>query len=379
MHLFKESVEFNLDQLLGSFKSRLITGSAFSQARYKIKPVFFSDLNDQLKTGYDQSNKQLWKGHLLIAGDGSSVNLPPSKSIEAYFGVHSATNQGTKSYLARTLLLYDVLNNYVLDAHLSKWEEGEIKLLRRAFVNDFPLNSLFLLDRGFGYYNVLLELLTKQRDFCVRLRPSSSFFKKMLNQKGNDIIALWHPSLREKKSSQTNGLEPAPIEVRIVKVELKTGEIELLATSLSDWEKYSYEDIAELYQYRWGVEEGFKNLKPKMKLEQFGTRKPEGVFQEFFAHIFCMNMISLFGQQADKAIRKKTAHRKYIYRYNWKNAFRIIRKHIVEWIKCIDPEDLIDKIIAAIERTMISVRPDRTFVRDPRNLNRKLRITQFNK
>jgi len=116
-----------------------------------------------------------------------------------------------------------------------------------------------------------------------------------------------------------------------------------------------------------------------MKVEQFGTRKPEGVFQEFFAHIFCMNLIGLFGQEADKIVKKHTSHRKYIYQYNWKNAFRIIRERIIEWIKCIDDGELIEKIINAIGHTTTAIRPDRVFIRDQRNIQKSLRITQFNK
>ncbi|MEM6815808.1 MAG: hypothetical protein AAF600_15715, partial [Bacteroidota bacterium] len=45
LHLFKESVEFNM--LSGSLQRVLttsLTGSAFSLARYKLRPTLFSDL-----------------------------------------------------------------------------------------------------------------------------------------------------------------------------------------------------------------------------------------------------------------------------------------------------------------------------------------------
>jgi len=65
----------------------------------------------------------------------------------------------------------------------------------------------------------------------------------MLQQDGNDMITTWNPSPKEKENSKKNGLECAPIEVRIIKVKLKTGETELLVTSLVDQKKYSIEDI----------------------------------------------------------------------------------------------------------------------------------------
>lgn len=374
LHLFKESVEFNLHKLLRDLKIRPVTGSAFSQARYKVKPGFFKSLNTEVKDGYEQSNKRLWKGHLLIAGDGSTLNLPPSQEIEDYFGVHAVTKSGTKTYLARTLFLYDVLNDFVVDARLSKMENGEKTVLRQSLKNDFASESIFLLDRGFGNFCTLQKLTMQQRDFCVRLSSSSNFAKRMLKQKENDIVTIWHPSAKEKENCIKNGLECRPIKVRIVKIMLNTGEIELLVTSLIDKQTYSLENINELYHYRWGVAEGFKNLKPKMKVEQFGARKPEGVFQEFYAHV-----LGLFGQQADKIIKQKTKCRKLIYQYNWKNAFRMVREKIVEWLTCINVANLIDELVESISTTMTAVKPGRVFVRDPRNMRNKLRITQFNK
>jgi hypothetical protein len=377
--LFKESVEFNIHDVLSDLGIDPVTGSAFSQARYKIKQEYFKDLSKELDWGYEQANKKLWKGHFLIAGDGSTLNLPPSEDIEDHFGIHSVTDKGTKNYLARTLFLYDVLNDFVMDAQLSIMADGEKTLLRQSLQKDFASESIILLDRGFGNFCTLQELTMQRRDLCIRLPSSSNFAKRMLQQEENDIVTVWHPSPKEKENCTKNGLDCTPIKVRVVKIMLNTGETELLVTSLTNQQKYSTEDINELYHYRWGVEEGFKNLKPKMKIEQFGSRKHEGVFQEFYAHIFCMNMVGLFGQQADRIIKLKTKKRKLIYQYNWQNAFRMVRKKTVELLSSIDVGVLIDQIVNFISTTMTAVKPNRVFVRDPRNMRNKLRITQFHK
>ncbi len=61
---------------------------------------------------------------------------------------------------------------------------------------------------------------------------------------------------------------------------------------------------------RWGVEEGIKNLKPKIKVEQFGCREPQGIYQEFYAHILAMNMVALAGIAATEQIEKKNRSKK---------------------------------------------------------------------
>ena len=108
-----------------------------------------------------------------------------------------------------------------------------------------------------------------------------------------------------------------PITVRVTKITLKSGEIELLVSSLLYLSTLTTTQISELYQLRWAVEEGYKNLKPKMKLEQFGCRHYKGIYQEFYAHIFMLNLTSLLGNQVQKQITQITKKRKLTYQYNW--------------------------------------------------------------
>jgi len=45
LHLFKETVEFNLTKILQQPGNKIAGAAAFSAARYKIKPAFFQALN----------------------------------------------------------------------------------------------------------------------------------------------------------------------------------------------------------------------------------------------------------------------------------------------------------------------------------------------
>lgn len=379
LHLFKESVEFNLQKILPDIGAGPVTGSAFTQARYKIKPELFRDLAGLLDAPYHAAEKKLWKGHVLLGGDGSTLNLPPSKEIEAYFGVHSETNHGVKRYLARTLFIYDVLNDFVVDGRLSKMESGEKALLCEALPK-IDESAVLLLDRGFGYFCTVKELMDGKKTFCIRLSVgSSNFAKEIMEDERRDFITEWVPSKKEKESSRKNGVDTAPINVRVIKVELDTGETELLMTNLYDGEKYTAQDMAELYGLRWGVEEGFKNLKPKMKIELFGCRKSAGVFQEFHAHIFCMNMVALTGNLAGEIIKEKTLHRKWTYKYNWKNAYRFVRDKIMRFLFSTRVDALLDRLVAQIAGSVVPVKPGRKFSRDMDARHKKGRITQFNK
>jgi hypothetical protein len=332
-----------------------------------------------LDSPYQAIKKKLWKGHLLLAGDGSTLNLPSSKDIEAYFGVHAVTNLGVKKYLARTLFIYDVLNDFVVDAQLSRMEKGEKTLLRESLPKVYD-NAILLLDRGFGHFCTLKELIEEKKTFCIRLSvKNSNFAKRMMKNERQDFITEWMPSKKERANSRKNNLDPTPIKVRVVKIKLNTGETELLVTNLYDQQKYTAQDMGELYDLRWGVEEGFKNLKPKMKIEQFGCKKSAGIFQEFYAHIFCMNMVALTANSAEEAIEKKTSHRKWRYKYNWKNAYRFVREKLMEFLFSTEISTLLDRLSEQITSSLVAVKPGRKFSRDMAANKSKGRITQFNK
>lgn len=360
--------------------ARPVTGSAFTQARYKIQSGFFKDLNQLTIDAYQASDKKRWKGHVLLGGDGSSLNLPPSEEIENYFGIYSINELGINRYLARVFFLYDVLNDVVVESRLSKMERGEKTLLLECLATLEHTNEILILDRGLGNFCTIKELVNHQVQFCIRLGlKNSNFAKAVLQGDGQDFVTVWNPSPKERENCKKNGLDCGPLTVRVVKIKLKTGETELLVTSLLDTKNYTYQDLAELYDLRWGVEEGFKNLKPKMKVEQFGCKKSEGVFQEFYAHIFYLNMVGLTGMAADNDIKEKTAHRKWKYKYNWKNAYRFLRANVIKLLFVKEIGDLFDRLLAKIASSIVAVKPDRVFIRDTRHRNKKGRITQFHK
>jgi len=154
-------------------------------------------------------------------------------------------------------------------------------------------------------------MIREQRAFCIRMSTvPTNFAKKVMADPRLDYITEWTPSIPEKKKSKTK----ESIKVRVTKTVLDTGETKLLVSNLEE-SVFSTEDMAKLYQMRWGAEEGIKNLKSKIKVEQFGCRKTEGIYQEYYAHILAMNMVALAGMAATKQIEKKTRKRKLTYKY----------------------------------------------------------------
>lgn len=362
-----------------------VTSAAFSKARYKVRPKLFKHLCAKTFSIYNQMrNKKRWKGFLVLGVDGSTSNLPSSKNIESYFGIYSTNKHGVHRYTCRMLMVYDVLNKFVLSARLSRMCFGETRLTRECIqdLKDQIVNHLYVMDRNFDSFNLIKSVLKMdpKAHLCVRLSSRSNFYKKILAEQKEDFITNWEPSRKEKLTCKSKGLDFEPIPVRVTKVLLNTGEIEILISTLLDEKKYTSLDMSTLYSLRWGVEEGFKNLKPKMKLEYYGCKKTVGIYQEFYAHIFMMNLVALHGIIASPHIDVKHQERKYDYAYNWKNGYRFVRESFLDLVQ--NPRkinDIIDRIIDNFQRSLVAIIPGRSFVRDLRWNQVKTRITSFNK
>ena len=376
LQLFKESADSDTEDVLSKLGKREVTGSAFSQARYKIEWEFFSDLCAISSEDYDRFSTARWKGYRVFGGDGSTLNLPASKQIRGYFGVQS---NSSKTSLARILLVYDVLTGLTVQARLGRMSTGESGLLDDC-LQEIPArpDDLLVLDRNFGHFHMAHRMTCEGRPFCIRMSTGiSNFAKAVMADSRMDFITEWVPSRSERETAKTS----ETIRVRVTKAVLDSGETELLVSSLQDMESFKPEDLVELYSMRWGVEEGIKNLKPKIKVEQFGCRKPQGIYQEFYAHILAMNMVALAGIAATEQIKKKSRsrkkNRKLMYKYNWKNAFLQLRKRIVELFSRESVEKILEILVDKIARKLVAVKKGRKFSRE--GLGKPARINQYYK
>ncbi len=367
LHGFKNSVEYEMADFLPQLSLQPVTGGAFSIARYKIEPAFFEDLCfNTIAELHRILPPRYWKGYRLYAGDGTTVNVPVSKDTIKHFGIFAQTESGTKTIIGNACMVYDVLSNYVIDVKMSTAEKTEFSLIQdmlpnKAFTND---KNIILLDRGFSKFYFYKMLIDRKMDFCIRQKTSiHAFSEQILNSTDEDFITEWHPSQAERITCREKGIEPAPIKVRVTKITLSSGETELLITNLFDQKRITATDLKELYHFRWCIEEAFKQLKPQMKLEQFGCRKAKGVYQEFYAHIIMLNITVLIGSLSEPQIQLKTEGRKYRYQFNRVNAWKFIRSKLVSLFLTKQRVKIIVELACQISGSIVAIIPNRSFSR----------------
>ncbi len=359
----REINKFCKQLIKGDYNIRQATAGALTQARAKLKPYAFIRLREiAVSTFYEKANYTKWRGYRLVAVDGSVLNLPHSQSIIKEFGSEDYINKksGQKS-LARCSLLYDVLNHVTIDSQISGYKTSE-KTLLEGHLSNLVDTDLILGDRGYAYSSIIHWLSERNVNFCFRFQDSKMKVVKqfaMSNEQEKEIdLELDGKTL--KKLSLTKS---PSVKVRLIKVYLDNGEVEVLGTSLLDKKKYNKNIFKDLYHKRWGVEEAFKILKCRINLEDFTGRTAHSVYQDFHAKTLMMTLCAVMSHPIEIMVRKEytaaKTNNKYDQQINRTDALSETKNNIF-WLfienRRQDLIDAMDKVILA-SRTII--RPKR--------------------
>lgn len=230
-----------------------VTKMALSLARKKLNYSAFIEFNRHLLEFFcDHFNTKTWKGFNLLGIDGSTLKLFNYKDIREHFGMIHPKN-GPACPMARISQMFDVLNKVTIDAIISPYHVGERELLRNHILNLLP-NDLLLLDRGYPAYWVFNLILSQGGNFCARISKQWEIVQNFINSGAQEAFIDLHASYQSKKECFEMGLDLTPLHLRLIRVELDNGEIEVLITSLIDEHEYPHEIFKELYHKRWPVE-----------------------------------------------------------------------------------------------------------------------------
>src|SRR5215213_4448250 len=111
------------------------------------------------------------------------------------------------------------------------------------------------------------------------------------------------------------------LEVRMVKVFLDNGEVEVLLTSLTDEQRYPTAVFKELYHKRWGVERFYNTIKNIARVEHFTGHTEVVIQQDFHAALFMCNLHALLLQEVQDQLPDTQPECKLSYKINSNVSF----------------------------------------------------------
>ena len=197
-------------------------------------------------------------------------------------------------------------------------------------------------------------------DFCLRVKEKTWKDVEFENSDEKErIISYVLPKNEEEEYPEFKGKE---IKVRLIKIPL-SDKNEILCTSLLDTEAFPYEEFAEVYQMRWGIEECFKMLKSRVDLEDFSGKTALAVEQDFFSKILLLNLCAVYSFPIEQKVReeyKADENRKHSQKINKTSAVNNIKINLVKLFLL----NIVDRTMCILDRiienTREIIRPNRS-------------------
>jgi len=358
-HFFKAL--FKLDVAVS-----VVSKMALCLARRKLEYSAFVELNHHLTEFFYKHFKNIktWHGFNLLGIDGSTLKLFKYNDIKDHFGVMKP-NKGPEVPMARVSQMFDVLNKLTIDAIISPYHVGERELLHQHMLNLMP-NDLLLLDRGYPAYWIFNLIISRGGNFCARISTQWKIVQSFIESGSNEAIVDLHASYQSRKECLEMGLDILPLRLRLIRVELETGQIEVLITSLTDEKKFPQEIFKDLYHLRWPVEVDYLFMKERIQIGNFSGESSLSVYQDFHSKVFTKNLIWVLASPAQDIVKQTREEDKQERQLNMtqaisksKDTLFLLFKRPAEKIA-----QLIQQIFAVFIYSTEPIRPGRKFERN---------------
>ena len=279
------------------------SNSAYCQARKRL-PL---DSLCRVRVGVAATAEKaaaLWHGLRPKLLDATTVSLPDTHKNQRAYPQSSAQKPGCGFPLLRLLGVFSLSTGVLLDYAKSNKHQHEVRLLGRM-LDVFKPGDVTIADRGFCSYVLMALLLLRQVSCLFRLhrrRPADLRKGKRLGK--NDRLFTWLIPPQKPGWLPQSWWKKIPVKltVRVIRFRLCSAgyrtESVTLVTTLLDAQKYSAQDIAQLYARRWKIELWFRDIKTSMGMEVLRCKSPQMVHKELEMFFIAYNLIRCLMAQA---------------------------------------------------------------------------------
>lgn len=355
LNFVKKTLQLELDRYSELVRKDEIPMSkaAFSKARNKISEEAFKELFElSAKIGMESGELNRFKNYRVFAIDGTQIQLENTKKLKVEF---SPKVKRENLVRARASILCEVLNGVVIDAKIDSIHTDERSMALehiRKFEKFSQRNDLIIFDRGYPSHELIQYLDNKKIKYLMRV--AKNFNNEIDSSNNKDFY------IKIEINKQIH-------KVRVIKIVLPTGEIEMLITNLLRM-SFKHSDFEKLYFLRWPIETKYDTVKNKLMLETFSGRTPLAIKQDFYSTMYLSNIVAFAKMESDKIIASEQAEKdlKYEYETNEKMLIGKLKDQIVLAFIANDPlerEQILKNVIHKAARYRTPIRPGRHFER----------------
>jgi len=359
-------------------KEEGISKAGYSKQRQKLNPLALKHLADLRVLNFykDTTMVKRLRGYVVLASDGSGVNLPNSNETIDTYG--SSSRKGTKPQAQLGLgCMFDVLNKMVVGTTINRYKFNErqcaVKQMEYAEELIGSKKVIYLFDRGYISGEMLLDLNGRNTKYLIRVGASKFKVEQAAMSSSDEkvIIKFTKPRVnvhrRNGNAKTADKLATAgSVQVRFVQIILDNGEIECFATNLTK-DAFDTADIKYLYHLRWEIETAFDFLKNRLHIENFTGTKPIIIEQDIYAAVYLSNIIQDMCMEAQMEF-DQTSEGRYKHRMtiNKNIAVGALKEALIEFviIRNIKQKQLLfEEILDFIQTNIIPIREERKYER----------------
>lgn len=387
----KELIEYNLNKKglsskMEKYKFLRITGykdissPGLLKQREKLNPEVFIYLNQgTLKLFYNECKDEvkLYKGYVVAAIDGSDFEIPNTKASKKEY---SALMKNEECSRATVSTMTDVLNGYVLDTLIRPYITSEIEMEKEHFNNVKKIiktqKIIRVKDRNYRCLEDFYYSNKNNEKYVVRLKEGDykEYTGKMKSNDEEIEIEYQYDRVRyyrKRNPELYKELEKKePVKIRIVKVKLENGTTEILATNLEQ-NKFSIEDLKEIYSLRWGIETLYHTVKESLKIGSISSSEKTIIEQEILSQMLVYNIVQSFCNEAESKIQQEKY--KYPMKINKNMAIGMLKEDMI-YILMEENEkkrvEMTEELEKKILEYLVPIRKRRNFKRGKQVKNR---------
>lgn len=392
---FAETTNKDISAFFSKLEKPKVSKQAMFKALNKTNPAVFPLIIRKFaELFYSYNSHDTWNGYLVLACDGTKMDLPPTEELKEKFGGY--LNQQVKEYSqvkkpqANCSVLIDVLNHVVLDASIQPCMTSEIPMLFQHLENCEQLlrgkKVILLCDRYYGSAELYLYCMLHGYKFVVRNK--SYAYKDYICDVENDGVInvpfnkAWYRRMK-RNDCRSYAETLSSLHLRVVKNHYEytlTGKkkkqepntIDATYITNLDNNDFTREDIVYLYHaLRWDNETAYFDIKNHLEAERFNSGKYNIVVNEIYGKILYYMICGRFYSEAQKVYHSENNNsfktKKYEYIPNMKYICDTIRieYRLLQYLAGKTSELLtyLQELIKDFSRHTVPVRPNRHYKR----------------
>ena len=278
-------------QLPGSLQKDIsLNTAAYSKARGRVPIEMTEKLFKATRIEQAENIYSHWHGYRVLMGEGTYLPMQDTQALRKEYQVK---DKGESQAGYPQALLETIVERGTGQIHSFRFSNRHVSELALFYqiLDELPSQSLLLLDSLYNCYQIIAKchragiqwVMPAQRRRCYQV-------EEVLGQ-GDEMIGIKTPKNRSKWLKENEAANR--FLLRGIECQSPNGKGYVLETSLLD-QTIDKRAIQALYQTRWDIEIGIREIKTIMGINILRSQTPEMALKELTVSLSSYNLLRKF-------------------------------------------------------------------------------------